>query len=100
MSLSSLGIVLLDKKKKRPVQSADWSSITTSVQTPNDKDANLPLWAQCGGSRDTVEHVSVGGNFYGLQAVPTRTRLPVKCRRLTVTDLARVYHDPSQSALF
>jgi hypothetical protein len=77
MSLSSLGIVLLDKKKKKASgfcflrslhspssgldqQSADWSSITTSVQTPSGRDANFPFWAQCGGSRDTVEHVSVG----------------------------------------
>lgn len=41
-------------------QSADWCTITTSVQTAAATDANLPLWAQCGGSRDLLEHVSVG----------------------------------------
>lgn len=78
MSLSSLGILFLDKEKKKnqwfffpslaqfsvvgglDQQSADWSSITTSVQTPADGNANFPFWAQCGGSRDAVEHVSVG----------------------------------------
>ncbi|CRL21542.1 unnamed protein product [Penicillium camemberti] len=35
-----------------------------------------------------------------LKGIPTGKRLPVKCRRLKVfTDLARVYHGPSQSAL-
>ncbi|KGO75504.1 hypothetical protein PITC_082110 [Penicillium italicum] len=77
MSLSSLGILFLNKKKESQwfffpslaqfsvvggldQQSADWPSITTSVQTPSDRDANLPFLAQCGGSRDAVEHVSVG----------------------------------------
>lgn len=78
MSLSSLGILFLNKKKKEPVvflslarsilrrrggldqQPADWSSITTSVQTPSGGNANFPFLAQCGGSRDAVEHVSVG----------------------------------------
>lgn len=41
-------------------QSADWCTITTSVQTEANSDANLPLWAQCGESRDLASTSASG----------------------------------------
>lgn len=41
-------------------QSADWCTITTSVQTEANSDANFPLWAQCGESRDLASTSASG----------------------------------------